>query len=410
MLDRMSSKKNTAAIGRFGRGFKSVLRVSDAPEFYSRSGSFRFNKWRAAKLIAQAASADLYPVLRLPEPIDPDDASKGDEDLREMMTWATNIVRLPLRIGAQAELARQIQNFPPEFMLFVAHVQYLTLENGDYSRSFILRDSDGELHLDDGEGFTRWLRFPITHRLSSEARSNWHPHDANEYAQIQWAVPFDRLTDPGRFWAFFPTDTASLVAGILNAPWKTNADRQSLLQRPYNDELIKAAAGMIAEMLPQLSTADDPARHLDALPRRHERGDSVQINRLCRCLFSDLDGRAVVPDQDGKLRDIRDISYPPKKLTDSSNTKPLEQWATYPDRLRDWLHYTAATRNRVNRLAAINRLFPPRWVGDDRQSAPQKSIADWLEALVAGREGDEAIQASMAAILTAASIPPEAIK
>ncbi|MCY4460444.1 MAG: hypothetical protein OXC26_08630 [Albidovulum sp.] len=154
MLDRMSSKKNTAAIGRFGRGLKSVLRVSDAPEFYSRSGSFRFDKWRAAKLIAQAASADLYPVLRLPEPIDPGDASIADEDLREMMTWATNIVRLPLRIGAQAELARQIQNFPPEFMLFVAHVRYLTLENGDDSRSFILSDSDGELHLDDGEGFS----------------------------------------------------------------------------------------------------------------------------------------------------------------------------------------------------------------------------------------------------------------
>jgi len=200
------------------------------------------------------------------------------------------------------------------------------------------------------------------------------------------------------------------VAGILNAPWKTNEDRQGLLQGPYNDELIKAAAGMIAEMLPQLSTADDPARHLDALPRRHERGDSVQVNRLCRCLFSDLDGRAVVPDQDGKLRDIRDISYPPMKLTDSSNTKPLEQGATYPDRPRDWLHNTAVTRNRVNRLAAINRLFPPRWAGDDRQSAPQESIADWREALVAGREGDEAIQASMAAILTAASIPPEAIK
>ena len=43
-----------------------------------------------------------------------------------------------------------------------------------------------------------------------------------------------------------------------SAPWKTNEDRQSLLQGPYNDELIEAAAGMIAEMLPQLSTADRP--------------------------------------------------------------------------------------------------------------------------------------------------------
>ena len=64
----------------------------------------------------------------------------------------------------------------------------------------------------------------------------------------------------------------------------------------------------------------------------------------------------------------------------------------------------------MSRIAAINRLFPPRWAGDDRQSAPQESIAKWLEALVEGKQGDEAIQASMAAILTAAAIPPDAIK
>ena len=33
-------------IGRFGIGFKSVLAVSDTPEFFSRSGSFRFDARR----------------------------------------------------------------------------------------------------------------------------------------------------------------------------------------------------------------------------------------------------------------------------------------------------------------------------------------------------------------------------
>ena len=145
MFDRMSSKRNIPAIGRFGRGFKSVLRVTDAPEFYSRSGSFRFDKRRAAVRIAESASAVHYPVLRLPEPIEPDDARKADEDLRELMSWATNIVRLPLRMGAHGDLARQIQNFPPEFMLFVDHVRYLTLEDGEGSRAFMLHRQDGEL-------------------------------------------------------------------------------------------------------------------------------------------------------------------------------------------------------------------------------------------------------------------------
>ena len=84
MFDRMSSKRTTAAIGRFGRGFKSVLGVTDAPEFYSRTGSFRFDKARAAERIAHVASADRYPVLRLPEPIDPAKQLERDEDLRSL--------------------------------------------------------------------------------------------------------------------------------------------------------------------------------------------------------------------------------------------------------------------------------------------------------------------------------------
>ena len=91
---------------------------------------------------------------------------------------------------------------------------------------------------------------------------------------IWWAAPIGRSRDPSEFWAFFPTKTKSLVAGILNAPWKTNEDRQNLLPGIYNDELIKAAAAMIEKSLPELQTADDPAKHLDALPRRHQAGDS----------------------------------------------------------------------------------------------------------------------------------------
>ena len=70
---------------------------------------------------------------------------------------------------------------------------------------------------------------------------------------ICWAAPLDRLDRPGHFWAFFPTHTASLVAGILNAPWKTNEDRQNLLPGRYNEELIEAAASMIAGGLPTLA-------------------------------------------------------------------------------------------------------------------------------------------------------------
>lgn len=139
MFSHMSSKRDTSEIGRFGLGFKSVLGVTDSPEFYSRPGSFRFDRKYAAKRIAEVAPADRYPVLRLPVPVDAGKASEGDEDLREMMTWATNIVRLPLEPGTREDLAEQLKAFLPESLLFGDHVRHLTLEDGEWSRDFAFK-------------------------------------------------------------------------------------------------------------------------------------------------------------------------------------------------------------------------------------------------------------------------------
>ena len=393
MSSKVSGKRNIRPIGRHGLGFKSVLGVTDAPEFYSHPVSFRFDRARAEERITKVAHADRYPVLRLPEPIDPDEARSTDEELSELMSWATNIVRLPLKAGAQDDLAKQIRNFPPEFLLFVDHVRYLTLEDGERSRDFMLRRRDGELRLDTGEGTARWRRFDTTNRLSAEARADWHLHDDSDDALVQWAVPLDRLDRPGHFWAFFPTTTASLVAGILNAPWKTNEDRQNLLPGPYNEELLEAAAAMIAEAIPKLTTNEDPAGHLDALPRRHEGGDTELADLLRKHLFSNLHEREIVPDQDGNLRAVGEVSYPPKELTADRqmDMAPFERWASCPGRPSNWLHHKALTRNR---LATIDRLFPPRWRGHS-PSAPRATIAEWLGALVEDREPGDAVPASM---------------
>lgn len=410
MFSHMSSKQGTGAIGRFGLGFKSVLKVTDAPEFFSRSGSFRFDRARAKERIAQkvAAPAKHYPVLRLPESIDPHKERDADEDLHELMSWATNIVRLPLKAGAREDLAQQIEGFPPEFLLFVDHVRYLTLEDGERSRNFMLRNRNDELHLDTGKQIARWRVFETSHLLSIEARNDWPLHDDSGDAPIRWATPLDRLDRPGHFWAFFPTDTTSLVAGILNAPWKTNEDRQNLLPGSYNEELIEAAAAMIAEALPELTTNEDPARHLDALPRRREEGDSHQAELLRKCLFAHLHDRAIVPDQDGNLRTHQDISYPPDKLTRDGQVAvaAFERWTSYPGRPSNWLHHKVLARNR---LAIIDRLFhpegkPPRW---PLSGVPKTTIAKWLKVLVEGKVADEAVRASMAAVQTAAAIPPE---
>ena len=407
MFSHMPNKEGDD-IGRFGVGFKSVLGVTDSPEFYSRPVSFRFDRARSADCLAKIKFAEHYPALCLPEPIDPVQEKEKDEDLSELMSWATNIVRLPLKPGVHSELIEQMQNFPPEFLLFVDHVRYLTLENQEQSREFMLDDREGVFHLNTGEGTTQWQRFQTTCHLSEEARGDWPIHNDSDDVLIRWAAPLNHLDHPGHFWAFFPTSTASLVAGILNAPWKTNEDRQNLLPGPYNEELIMSAAQMIAEALPKLASSDDPARHLDALPRRHEAGDSELAELLRKNLFSVLHEGKNVPDQDGKLRNHQNVLYLPKVLTSAgqANSMPIERWSEYSGRPSNWLHHKALTRNR---LAVIDRLYhpegePPRWLAS---GAPRADVAQWLEALVKGKEGDEAIQASMAAIRAAVAISPE---
>jgi hypothetical protein len=97
--------------------------------------------------------------------------------------------------------------------------------------------------------------------------------------------------------------------------WKANEDRQDLLPGVYNAELIDGAAEIGARALPRLSTPEDPAQHLDALPRRHESGDNEHSEGLRDQLSSNLQVQGFVPDQDGVLGTIPDIPYPPPELT-----------------------------------------------------------------------------------------------
>ena len=380
----------------------------------------------------------------LAEPIDPWPEIENDPDLREMAYWAENIVRLPLKPGGHQTLSKQIVEFPAEFLLFVNHVGRLVLETDqrEVARVVSLIYENDQWILDDAGDKTRWMIEKRLHELSPDAKSDSRTLDDASEVPIWWAVPIDRMTDPGMFWAFFPTMTQSLLAGILNAPWKTNEDRQNLLQGQYNDELIDAAAEMVAGALPRLSMQEDPARHLDALPRRWEAGDTPHSDRLRTQLYSNLRNSTVVPDQDGILRKIQELSCAPFEMN-SDHRATLERWASYEGKPKNWINHRALTRNRLARLDRLHgqeqdRRFSSRTFSNFRP-LPKASISEWLEALAEeakyqqqvlgsrvddlrrgdggahlGGEADElkarweelAVEASKSAVQTATLIPP----
>ena len=405
MFSHLSPKRGTSEIGRFGLGFKSVLGVTDRPEFFSRSGSFRFDRERSLEIIRLVVpDIERYPVLRLPEVVDPRPECNSDPILGEMMEWASNVVRLPLYSGAVQVLERQIRDFPAEFLLFVEHVSQLTLQGTESEEARVLaltRESD-EFLLHEGTTSTRWRVFKGIHGLSQAARSDRRSWDDTNEVPIAWAAPVERLNEPGKFWAFFPTLTTSLLSGILNAPWKTNEDRQNLLPGVYNDELIKASAAMVVDALWALTTSDDPARHLDALPRRFEQGDSEHSSHLRGQLNSELREREFVPDQDCSLRKLDDVLYPPRELTRDGQIAwdSLDRWAGHEGRPSGWLHHSVLNRNR---LATLERIFGGQ--------LPRARISDWLEALTRPSiSTEDNVQDSMAAIQAAALMPEPVLK
>lgn len=418
MRSHLSTKSGTNVIGRFGLGFKAVLAVTDSPEFFSRSGSFVFDRTRSENRIRERVpDAPRFPVLRLPEAVDPVAHSDGDANLRGSMGWATNIVRLPLKSDYDDRLSDQIRDFKPQCLFFMRDVERLTLADyaaGEKQQDFTLRQIDGdEWRLNDGESSSKWRLFTHEHELSTKAQDDYQTElEDGDKVRISWAVPLERIRvleqagASGYFWAFFPTESSSLVSGILNTHWKTNEDRQNLLPGDYNDELIQEAAKLVVECLPQLWDKADPSRHLDALPRRHQGGDNPYADKLRDAVFQLLYGEQVIPDQSGTLCGFDEIQYPPSEVTENrALDEATQRWESFHDRPTEWVHHSTYR----NRWAIVDRLCDPDGIPPNRggKGAPRSSFAEWLEALAEGKSGADAVEASKAAIQTAALIPED---
>ena len=256
---------------------------------------------------------------------------------------------------------------------------------------------DGDYVLADESSMTLWRLYRHRHELSADAMADRRSLDDIDEVPICWAVPLDRLNEPGKFWAYFPTNTASLVAGILNAPWKTNEDRQNLLPGPFNDELIRAAAGMITDSVPELATREKPVRHLDALPRRHE----AQRHRARRpapgqrfLTTSRQESRA----GSGREAPAGTVCPLPPGGGGRGGTGPMGVLSKTPGRLDSSRALTPT------RMSVINRLFDPVTAGGQRV-APRATVQQWLEALVDDIAAGQECKASGTAVETAALIP-----
>lgn len=422
------SKKRGGQIGRFGVGVKSVLSVTRTPQFFSKTGSFGFdadwsateilaavNRSRSEKGLAPVNSVGETPVLRLARALDVAQERALDPILDSMLEWASTVVRLPLISGADMRLANDIQQsggarqdsanreFPHLFQLFSPHVGRVVLEDRRQMpivRREIQVGHDGAFRTIDqsrtGAKATSesYRVFTIPHQVSEKAREGAGELHDRVTIDVSWAVPnytsstgsAYRTVPPerGTFWSYFPTKYPTTLSGALNAAWKTNEDRQNLLDSSeLNSELLKVSAKLIVDSLKDLSVSDDPAAYLPLLPGRAKESPNWACKYLTEQVWNLAANVPSLPDQDGKLRKPSELRIHRDGLSDEA----LSLWREYSGRPHNWVHHSVEGPG--SRRGKMNHILDAT-----SSHAGSESIRDWLEALVE----DRTAEASAAAI------------
>lgn len=391
------SMKRGTEIGRFGLGFKSVLGVTDTPEFYSTSGAFGFSAERSASLIrAVVPGVTRYPVLRIASPLKRDRALERDPVLAGLASWATTVIRLPRTVADTGWLSEDLRLFPAEFPLFSPHVTELRLEDRTEETLRVItleRDGD-EIVLNEGQDSGRWKVFSVRHVPSVAAKADGGELADREVLPLIWAVPLQRRSVRGRFWAFFPTEYLTTLSGIVNAPWKTNEDRQNLLTGTFNSELIEVAARLIVDNLKGVISDEQPGSFLELLPGRGGEAPNWADRHLTDAVYRYAARAASLPDQNGALRQPAELNlHPagiPRDVTDA--------WSSVSSRPPNWCHASVDGKDTRSRAERIFDLAGRRVAG----------VADWLEALLSEATAARSQAALEVAALLVKRVPDRA--
>jgi superfamily II DNA or RNA helicase len=397
LLNAHSSAKRANQIGRFGLGFKSLLRLGGKIGIYSRTVSMEFDPERCRNDIRQALklpSDAPVPGMRLAWTCSRDGAGAHDPWLPGYH-WATTVVRCSIGDpNVVLGIAAEIRNLPAEFLLFLPVDVDMLLDDGQGNvRRLSRRRSGSDMILLDGETEHPWrvMERQVAMDDPMALEDATHVHRRTD-VPVSWAMPLgQRRESTGYFWAFFPTSTPTYLAGILNAPWKLNSDRTSIIRGPWNDYIMRSAAEMVVDALPGLAAIDDRGRPLDAYPRDLDGKDEV-ATVLVEHVWKLLAERGRLPAADGEFRLATELSRHP-----SDDTTLAARWSRLSDgAARHRLVHPSclAGRNRPSRLNALAERLEKQATADlpllgraDHHSVPETlpgarlsrlSLEDWF--------------------------------
>ncbi|GAA1830280.1 hypothetical protein GCM10009750_12630 [Agromyces salentinus] len=391
----LSSKREEDLIGRFGLGFKSVLGVSDHPQIYSRSVSIEFNAPGTEELFAGIPVPNgRLPLMRVPSLADAHAAAAADPHLAELMTWATTVVKLPLRRDGD-RIRSELSTFTTQSLLFMKWVSALnvTMQGADRSLATSSHRREGDLasgevilHSPDSKPAT-WLYAERVHEPSEDVLATLPATIARQKLTVSYAVPKAGQSSLGEVWAWFPLQDKTTARGIFNAPWQVNDDRTTLIRSPQtgrttplNESMLEICAGLFLEVVARASTKADPSAHLDLFPARGKESRGVADTYLTSAIQKGARQRKLIPDADGKLRDRSEFTGVPMLDAPVIPIATVSKWQSVVRR-RSIPHASAFT-NGHERFSRLRSLFRDE---DKVSSRWEQPVADWLGEAAAVR-------------------------
>jgi superfamily II DNA or RNA helicase len=425
-----SSAKSGSGIGRYGVGFKSVLAITDEPRVYSRSASFHFSFDTARNflveepvfgdgagdafqgeraLVAKHLGTNDRPkfyIASVPIPIDPEPFIQSDEILAGLSEWAATIIHLPFTASKQFNnvdrfsiLAKAINTFPADFLIFGEHVEKLEMEIHDdfiqprtiscvYGENTELDKSfrSSTVSVDEGGGRIKdWLVFEksdigIPNYMGNEGIQNQlnrrHDDEGNLLpVSITWAVPLSG-NKLGTFWFFFPTLDTTTVRGIMNAPWDTDITRTRVVDCDYNKYLLTQFGDLIVSAVPEIIALfpDDPGKYLDFFPGRGYEERTYAGGALVEAIKVSAVAKPSMLDLAGDLQLPSSLRQPPTGIT----SELLQMWSATEGTHKNFPHWSLVDGG--NRIARFNSYLE---AADHAHGKQPVDAIKWLEELVA---------------------------
>ncbi|MFW6691545.1 DEAD/DEAH box helicase family protein [Streptomyces sp. MAR4 CNX-425] len=317
------------------------------------------------------------------------------------------VVKLP-QVRRFEHLKRRIEEFRSEFLLFANAVREIRLrvvgEGERFETRHVSRDlGEGRFRLERPDGDNEeWYVADRMHPPSAEARAEVGEAVARDSVKVTAAVPvrFGRLKT-GEFWSYFPLQDRTSASALFNAPWSMNDDRTTLLENTYNREILVTLSEMFVEILPKLSTVDDPAGHLDYMPARGREAHSFGDEILCSHVPRRASTSELIPNATGQLCMPTELRPLDLAVTTASE-RDYEEWSRSPNTGDDVPHSRCYAN--AQRIARLRQLYVHRYSqfaldqrGRDEMRAlarmPKRGVQSWLREWAEGDDLTSAVSA-----------------